>query len=688
VRAADRALPPSRVELLRAALLLAAVALTYWLAVDIGLAFTPPDYAVSLLWPPNAVILAALLLCPPRRWIWPLLAVLPVHLLAEVTSGVPLVMAILWYVSNISEALLGAGLIYYILGEAPRFDRARHVVVYLGAAVLCAPILSTFLDAAFVALVGWRYDGDYWAIFRSRLPSNALAALIVPPFAIIMARDSARLLRSVSPVRWLEVTLLLTALAAVSLVVFHEPRSPGEAAVYVYAPLPLLIWVAVRSGVGGVSASVAVLSLVAITGTLSRTGPFVLMPSAAISILSLQIFLIVAAGTLMLLAAALAELHKARIAAVRSKARLSLALNAARLGTWEWRMQTDRITWHFAGRWGPILSGTLGSHAELIDMAHPSDRPRLLAATRAAREQAEDGDVEWRIHCNGRVRWIRALGKVQRDAAGRSRSMIGVCVDVTRVKNLELGQRTQREKLEHLTLAATVGELAGTLAHELSQPLAAIMLNATVAQQEAQKESPDLPELRAILADILADDQRAADVIHRLHTLLPRGPVEREPVQVADCINDILALEHSDLIARHVTAELDIEPGLPLVTAAPAQLQQVLLNLIVNACQAMAGVTGPRQLRIAARHLSSEIHVAVSDNGPGVQDFERIFEPFFSSHQHVGLGLSVARSIVVAHGGRLWGVNNAAGGATFCIALPVSNVTTEVVDAAALTSRA
>ena len=668
-------------------MLLLALALAYYVGVHIGLAFTPRDYAVSLLWPPNAILLAALLLCPPRAWVWPLLAVLPAHLISEVPSGVPLAMAALWYLSNASEALVAAGIIYYLLGEPPRFARVRHVIVYLAAGVLCAPVLSSFLDAAFVAWTGWRYDGDYWGVFRSRLPSNALAALIVPPLAILF-RDSVRQLRSVSPIRWLEAAVLLSALGAVSFVVFHQPKSPAEAAVFVYAPLPLLIWAAVRTGVGGVSASIALLALVAITGTLHGTGPFVL-PRLATSMLSLQIFLIVAGSTLMVLAAALAELHRARIAALRSKARLNLALNAARLGTWEWRMQSDRITWHFAGRWGPILSGMVASHAELIDTAHPSDRTRLLAATRAAREQGDDGDVEWRFHCNGRVRWIRALGKVQRDTAGRPRSMIGVCVDITRRKNQEIDQRTQREKLVHLTLGATVGELAGTLAHEMAQPLAAIMLNATVAQQEAQKANPDLPELRAILADIVADDQRAADVIHRLHTLLPRGPVEREPVQVADCIHDILALEHSDLIARNVTAELDLEPQLPLVTAAPAQLQQVLLNLIVNACQAMAGMPGPRHLRIAARHLSGEIHVAVSDNGPGVADFERVFEPFFSSHEHVGLGLSVARSIVVAHGGRLWGVNGAGGGATFCIALPVSNATTaEVADAAAFSSRA
>jgi C4-dicarboxylate-specific signal transduction histidine kinase len=483
---------------------------------------------------------------------------------------------------------------------------------------------------------------------RSRLPSNALAALIVPPFAL-MARDSVRLLRGVSPVRWLEAALLLAALAAVSFVVFHQPRSPDEAAVYV-------LCAAAAARVGRTAhwrsrrqRSVAVLALTAITGTLSRLGPFVLMPSAAISILSLQIFLIVAAATLMLMAAALAELHQARIAALRSKARLSLALNAAR-----WVRGSGGCTAAGSPGTSPAAGGRSSrarSLARRADRRRASERPWTVAGGSRARLATRRG------RRRGMALPMQRSGPVDpcagQSTARRSRQ---TALDDRHLRRCDRTQesadehRSQREKLAHLTLAATVGELAGTLAHEMSQPLAAIMLNATVAQQEAQKPSPDIAELRAILADILADDQRAADVIHRLHALLPRGPIERESVQVADCINDILALEHSDLIARNVVVELDIEPQLPRVTASSAQLQQVLLNLIVNACQAMAAVAGPRQLRIVARQVSGEIHVGVSDNGSSVEDFERIFEPFYSSHQHVGLGLSTARSIVVAHG--------------------------------------
>ena len=187
------------------------------------------------------------------------------------------------------------------------------------------------------------------------------------------------------------------------------------------------------------------------------------------------------------------------------------------------------------------------------------------------------------------------------------------------------------------------------------------------------KKSPDMQELRAIIDDIAADDQRASETIGRLRALFPRDPVQMEQVQIEECIRSILALEHSDLLARNVTVDLHIDGALPPVTAAQAQLQQVLLNLIVNACEAMAEQSSDRRLRIVARHHAGEIHVEVSDNGSGVEDFESIFRPLFSTRPHnVGLGLAIARTIVAAHGGRLWGANNAAGGATFFIALPAA----------------
>lgn len=659
-------------DTLAAALLLLAFSLTYYIGVRIGFAFTVSSNAVSLLWPPSAILLTALLQCAPRAWGWLLLAALPAHLISQISAGVPLPMASCWYVSSVSEALLAATLIRGVLGRAPRFDRVRDAVVYLLAGVLAAPVLTSFLDAGLVAFVGWRYGSDYWTVFRMRLFSNALAAIIVPPLVITLLNYRFSLVCKAHRAFQVEAAALMAVLCAISFGVFHAPKSAGEAAMYVYAPLPLLVWAAVRIGVGGVSACVAAVALLAITGTLRGTGPFVLA-THDISVLALHIFLIIMASSVMLLAAALAELREAGSAALQREERLDLALNAARMGAWEWDLVTDSISWRWAGDSGEVVANEVSPSCELLAKVHPHDRAHLVAAIRAARELGRADEVECRFLCDGRVRWIRGLGKVQVDSAGTPQAMIGVCIDTTQRKHLEMQQHSQREKLAHLMRTATLGELSGTLAHELSQPLAAILLNAHAGRQELRRTSPRMQEIGAILDDIAADDERAGEVISRLRALFRREPVEKEQVQVAECISSILDLEHGDLIIRNVAVDLNIHPALPPVTAVHAQLQQVLLNLIVNACEAMAGKSGERWLHIAAVSHAGEVRVEVSDNGSGVEDFERIFEPFYSTKgRGVGLGLAIARNIIAAHGGRLWGANNAAGGATFFIALPAS----------------
>jgi two-component system, LuxR family, sensor kinase FixL len=653
-------------------MLLLAFSLTYYVGVRVGFAFTLSANAVSLLWTPNAILLAALLICPPRAWGWLLFAALPAHLVSELEAGVPLLMASCWYLSNLSEALLGATIIRAFLGTTPRFDQLTDASVYLLAGVLAAPALTSFLDAGFVALVGWHYDGNYWAVFRMRLLSNALAALIVPPLVITLVRAAPFKLLRAQRSRQVEMVALVAVLCFVCVAIFHYSTSTGRAVMYVCAPLPLLLWAAVRMGVGGVSACVAIVALLAITGTLRGTGPFVL-DGADMSVLSLHVFIIIMASSVMLLAAALAELREARAAALRRKERLDLALSAAHIGAWQWDLVTERISWRWGMDAGEVVADEVGSADELLANVHAHDRDRMAAALRAAREDGKAEEVECRFLCDGHVRWIRGFGKVQTDAAGVSYAVIGVCIDTTRRKHLEMQQGSQRASLARLARAATVGELSGTLAHELSQPLAAIMINAHAARHELRKAQPRMHELQAILDDIVADDERASAVISRLRALFPRDAVAKQQVQLAECISGILALEHSDLIARNVAIDLNIDPALPLVTAAHEQLQQVLLNLIINACEAMAQTGGERRLRIAARSHAGEVRVEVSDNGSGVADLQRIFEPFYSTkEQGVGLGLSIARTIIAEHGGRLWGANNAGGGATFYIALPAA----------------
>lgn len=659
-------------DTLAAAMLLLAFALTYYIGVRIGFAFTLSADAVSLFWPPNAILLAALLIARPRCWGWVALAALPAHLISQLAVGVPLSMASAWYFSNLSEALLGAAIVRGVLGGPPRFDRLADSAVYLLAAVFAAPILTSFLDASLVALIGWRYDGDYWAVFRMRLLSNALAALIVPPLVVILMRAPRYIFHRVQRARQIEAAVLVAVLGAVCVLVFHEPTPAGLAASAVYAPLPLLLWAALRMGVGGVSACVAIVALLAMTGALRGTGPFVL-EGPDMLVLSLHVFLIIVASSFMLLAAALAELREARAAAVRRQERFDLALRAAHMGAWEWDLISDRISWRWGADSGEVVASEASSADELLAQVHRHDRARVATAMRAIRDGNRAYEVECRFIVNGEVRWIRWLAKMQADRTGEHCTLTGVCIDTTQRKQLEMQQRSQREQLAQVARAATFGELSGTLAHELSQPLAAMRLNTHAARLELRKPQPRMQELNEILDDLAADEERASEVIDRLRALFPREALAREQVHIADCIETILALEHSDLTTRNVAVDVTIDPALPPVIAAQAQLQQVLLNLISNACEAIAQSGAEGRLHIAAQSHAGEVRVAVSDNGSGVADFERIFEPFFSTRQQkAGLGLTIARTIIVEHGGRLWGANNATGGATFYMALPAS----------------
>jgi len=246
--------------------------------------------------------------------------------------------------------------------------------------------------------------------------------------------------------------------------------------------------------------------------------------------------------------------------------------------------------------------------------------------------------------------------------------------DITDRKQVELEAEQQRQLLTHLTRVATLGELSGALAHELSQPLTSILTNAQAAQRFLSHEPVDLGELRDILKDIVDDDRRAGAVIHRWRTLLRKGETQFQDLDVNEVTNEVLRLAHNELIGHNVTVTTHVTPGLPAVRGDRVGLQQVLLNLIVNACDAMK-LNDP-----ARRHLTvitapdgnGAVRVSLADRGGGISAdrMERVFEPFFTTKGHgLGLGLAICRSIVAAHGGRLWVTNNADGGATFCFTL-------------------
>ena len=251
-----------------------------------------------------------------------------------------------------------------------------------------------------------------------------------------------------------------------------------------------------------------------------------------------------------------------------------------------------------------------------------------------------------------------------------------------------IGQRVRRRRLEreavelrheltHAGRVTMLGQLASSLAHELNQPLGAILRNAEAAEIFLQSDKPDLDELRAIVADIRKDDQRAGDVIDRLRALLKRRQLDPRPLILSQLVDEVVTLTRADSFTRHVGIEFDVPRDLPLVRGDRIHLQQVLLNLLLNGMDALADVAdGERSLTVRARTAGGGfVEVAVSDNGHGIpaEKLGRLFEPFFSTKpKGMGLGLPISRTIVDAHGGRIWAENNAERGATFRFTLPVA----------------
>jgi PAS domain S-box-containing protein len=250
-------------------------------------------------------------------------------------------------------------------------------------------------------------------------------------------------------------------------------------------------------------------------------------------------------------------------------------------------------------------------------------------------------------------------------------------VDVSERRRYEREAVKQHDELAHLSRVAMLGELSGSLAHELNQPLTAILSNAQAAQRFLARNPPELDALSAILSDIVKNDRRAGDVIQRLRSLLRKEEAERQPLALNDLVIESLQLIRSDLLNRQVSVQTELAPSLPTVSGDRVQLQQVLLNYVINGCDAMDGQAVSRLLLVRTRASDGGgIEVAVTDRGTGIppDDIERIFEPFMTTKPRgMGLGLAICRTIVEAHGGKVWASNNnAERGATLHFALPAN----------------
>lgn len=363
----------------------------------------------------------------------------------------------------------------------------------------------------------------------------------------------------------------------------------------------------------------------------------------------------------------------------KSEQRMALAASAAELGMWEWDIVRDEIWSTDKGR---TLFGITNKQERIgfdrfLNTLYVEDREPVKQTVEKALRGNGIYETEYRVMLpDGQLRWFAARGRIDFDGDSPL-LMHGVVIDISRRKQAELEAQRQRNELAHLARATLLAELSGSLAHELNQPLAAILSNAQAALRFLAQDAPNLDEARDILKDIVDEDKRAGEVIHRLRLLLKKGEVQHQPLDVNDEVREALKLLRCDLLNHNIAVDTDLALELPAVIGDRVQIQQVLLNLLMNGCEAMSHTEiTERQFRIKSAFIEGMVQVSIADHGQSIAsgENERIFEPFFTTKaQGMGLGLSICRSIITAHGGQLWAANNDDGhGAGFHFTLPAN----------------
>ena len=436
----------------------ALVGVAYYVGALVGFALKFPSHSPSALWPPNSILLAALLLLPTRQWWVVLLGAFPAHLLVQLPRGVPVVMSLAFFLSNSCEALLGAFLIRRSIDGPLRFDSLKSAGVFVLAAVMVAPFLSSFLDAGFVTLIGWQEE-SYWQVWRARLPSNALAALAIPPVIVLWANDGPAWLRRVSTRQRVEALIMIGGLLAVSALVFAWEYSRRDATpALLFLPLPFLLWAALRFGPPATSASLLILIFVSIWGAAKGLGPFAAL-SPMQSVLSLQMFLLAISVPLIFLAAVIEERRKKEESLRESEERFRTMADTAPVLIWT--TDADKLCTYVSQTWldltGRIFEEELGNG--WADDIHPSDRDARLEAYAHCFDQRSPFTLEYRVRRHdGEYRWLLDKGTPRFASDGTFLGYIGSATDITERKRAEERLRVQHTVAQILAEAATIEE--------------------------------------------------------------------------------------------------------------------------------------------------------------------------------------------------------------------------------------
>jgi PAS domain S-box-containing protein len=362
----------------------------------------------------------------------------------------------------------------------------------------------------------------------------------------------------------------------------------------------------------------------------------------------------------------------------RSEAYLAEAQRLTHTGSWAWRVAgSDAV--HLSEEWYRIygFDPENGPPAleERLQRVHPEDRDKWQGAIDRAIAEKSDYEVEFRILLpDGSIRHIHTVGHPVLNASGDLAQSVGSSTDITQRKLAEEALRQAQVDLAHVSRVTTMGELTASLAHEVSQPIAAAVTDANTCLRWLTRDQPDLEEAREAASRMAKDATRAADIISRIRLLFKKVSPQRELVDVNEVVREMIVLLRGEATRYAISVRAELASDLPQVMGDRVQLQQVLMNLLLNGMDAMKDVDTTRELIINSQPAKNEqVMVSVSDTGVGLppQQAEQIFNAFFTTKPYgTGMGLRISRSIIESHGGRLWAANNSPRGASFCFTLP------------------
>lgn len=633
----------------------------YYFAYMFGMTFH--HASASPFWFPDSVLLCALLWSPPQIWWLFILGALPIRLFSKVAQNIPLWFLLATSAIDFVKGVMTATALRHFNKNPIRFETIKEFGLFFFFAVLLIPVASAFGGAAVRNMIG----SDYWTAWGEWFLGNATAQLVITPAILYLVFNTRWKILVPSTPRIIEAVILIAGLIMSGYIAFHsEFGPPNLVEPLFFAPVPFLFWAAIRFGMFGASGAITIIAILSVQAALNGRGPFAGQSPSATAF-ALQNFLLLRAAPLYLVAILVEQKNNAERSLRESEERFRDMANAAPVLMW--MSGQDKLCTFFNQVWlnftGRRMDQELGNG--WTDNVHPDDLQHCLQSYHSSFEKRAQFEMEFRMRRNdGEYRWLMDIGLPRYDQRGNFIGYIGSAVDITERKRVEEASRN----LEHAQRLTILGEFSAMIAHEVTQPLTAIMNNTEAALRMLNSANPKLDVIREILEDIRSDDRRAHETIREIRALLRKRDIHLEPLDLNQMASDVLRLVNADALRRHVEIRQQFSQDLPLAFGDSAYLQHVLLNLISNGLDAMLeSPESKRQLTVQTKQVeNNNIEVCVTDCGCGIapNKLPQVFESFFTTKdQGMGLGLSIARSIVEAHHGRIWAENNSTGGTTF-----------------------